>query len=57
MPGGGFFVLRRLFHRPITTGPRLGEGTSSRLRLTGEQREGYVQILGKDPLIWDKGGK
>jgi hypothetical protein len=44
------------FHWPITIGQCLGEGTRSRLRLTGEPREWYARIPENEPLIWPKGG-
>jgi hypothetical protein len=44
------------FRWPITIGQCLGEGTRSRLRLTGVPREWYARILENEPLIWPKGG-
>jgi hypothetical protein len=40
----------------ITIGPCLGEGASSRLRLTGEPKEWYARTLENEPLIWHKCG-
>ena len=49
-------MLRQRFRWPIIIVPRSGEDTRSRSRLTGEPREWYVQILGKEPLIRHKCG-
>jgi hypothetical protein len=47
-------MLRQRSRWPITIGPRSAERTGSRLRLTGEPREWYVHIRGKEPLIRQK---
>jgi hypothetical protein len=54
--GGGLVMLRQCSHWPIRIVPRSGEGTGSRLPLTGEPRECYLLILGTELLIWHKGG-
>ncbi len=41
---------------PFTIGPCLGEGTRSRLGLTGEPREWYARIQENVSLGWQQGG-